>query len=127
MRITLTGVHVNDPVEAFQFYTKVLGFVEKVYVPEAKLAIVASSEDTDGTQLLLEPNTHPVAKAYQDGLYKAGLPVIVFGVDDLQAEFVRLRKSGVVFEREPAETEWGIEAVLDDTCGNLIQLYQAKG
>lgn len=126
MRISLTGVHVNDPVEAFRFYTKVLGFVEKVYVPEAKLAIVASSEDTDGTQLLLEPNTHPVAKAYQDGLYKAGLPAIVFGVDDLQAEFVRLRKSGVVFEREPVETEWGIEAVFDDTCGNLVQLYQAK-
>ncbi len=125
MKIALTSVFVDDPVgKAFRFYTEVLGFVQRTYIPEAFLAIVASPEDSNGTGLLLEPNDNPIAKTYQEGLRKAGLPVIVFGVDDLQQEYERLKKLGVVFTSEPTKTEWGTQATFDDTCGNLIQLHQ---
>jgi predicted enzyme related to lactoylglutathione lyase len=124
MKIALTSIFVDDPIKAFKFYTKVLGFVEKMYVPEAALAIVVSPEQPDGAGLLLEPNGNLGAKAFQEGVYKAGLPVIVFGVEDVQKEYERLNHQGVVFTQAPAKTEWGIQAVLDDTCGNLIQLAQ---
>jgi predicted enzyme related to lactoylglutathione lyase len=126
MRIKLVSIHVKSPTEAFRFYTEVLGFIERMYVPEANLAIVASPEDPDGTDLLLEPNDNPIAKAYQAGLYGEGLPMIVFGVENLQKEYERLMKMGVVFQKKPTTTDWGIEAIFDDTCGNLIQLHQAK-
>jgi len=124
MKIKLTSVFVNDPVKAFKFYTEVLGFVKKIYIPEAYLAIVVSSEEPNGTGLLLEPNDNPIARTYQEALYKAGLPPIVFGVDDIHKEYERLKKLGVVFRKEPAKTEWGTETVFEDTCGNLIQLHQ---
>lgn len=124
MKIALTSVFVNDPLEAFKFYTEKLGFVEKMYMPEHYLAIVASPEDPDGTSLLLEPNMNLGAKEFQKGIYDAGLPIIVFGVPDVQAEYERLRDRGVVFKKEPTTTDWGIEAVFDDTCGNYIQIAQ---
>jgi predicted enzyme related to lactoylglutathione lyase len=126
MKIKMTSVFVADPIKAFKFYTEVLGFVEKLYMPEAYLAIVASPEDPDGTGLLLEPNQHPVAKAYQEGIFNAGLPVIVFGVDDVQSEYERLKNLGVTFKKEPKTNEWGTEAVFEDTCGNYIQIHQDK-
>jgi predicted enzyme related to lactoylglutathione lyase len=125
MKIGLTSVFVDDPGKAFRFYTEVLGFVEKMYVPEAALAIVVSPEDPDGTGLLLEPNDNPIARPYQEALYQQGLPAIVFGVEDIQKEYERLTQRGVVFRGEPTTTEWGTQALFDDTCGNLIQLHQA--
>ena len=125
MKIGLTSVFVDDPGTAFKFYTEVLGFVERIYVPEAALAIVASPEEPDGTQLLLEPNDNPIARTYQEAVYKQGLPAIVFAVEDIQQEYERLKKLGVVFSKEPTKTEVGTEAIFDDTCGNLIQLYQS--
>jgi catechol 2,3-dioxygenase-like lactoylglutathione lyase family enzyme len=124
MKITLVSIFVNDPIEAFKFYTETLGFVEKMYLPEAHLAIVASPEEPDGTQILLEPNGNLGTKTYFDGIYKAGLPVIVFSVKDIQKEFERLKGLGVKFRKEPTKTDVGIEAIFDDTCGNLVQLYQ---
>jgi len=124
MKIGLTGVFVNNPSEAFKFYTEVLGFVEKMYVPEANLAIVVSAEQPDGTALLLEPNDNPIAKTYQEAIYKSGLPVIVFTVDDLEKEYEKLKTKGVIFRKAPKKTEYGIEAIFEDTCGNLIQLQQ---
>lgn len=124
MKIALTSVPVNDPIKAFAFYTEVLGFVKRLYIPEAYLAIVASPEDPDGTGLLLEPTDNPISKPFQEGVYKAGLPIIVFGVDDIHKEYERLKKLGVVFTKQPTITDHGIEAILDDTCGNLIQLHQ---
>ena len=124
MKIALTSVFVNDPLEAFRFYTEKLGFVEKMYMPEHYLAIVASPEDPDGTGLLLEPNQNLGAREFQKGIHDAGLPVIVFGVPDVQAEYERLKGRGVVFRKEPTKTDWGIEAVFDDTCGNYIQIAQ---
>jgi predicted enzyme related to lactoylglutathione lyase len=124
MKIALTSVFVDDPVKAFKFYTEVLGFVEIMFIPEAALAIVASPEEPSGTGLLLEPNDNPVARTYQEAIYQQGLPAIVLGTDDVQEEYRRLKALGVDFRREPVKTEWGTQVLLDDTCGNLIQLHQ---
>ena len=124
MKIALTSVFVHNPIEAFKFYTEVLGFTSKMYMPEANLAIVASPEDPDGTGLLLEPNDNPIAKTYQQAIYKAGIPVIVFSADDIQLEYERLKERGVIFKKTPTKTEWGTEAIFEDTCGNLIQIHK---
>lgn len=124
MKIQLTSVHVDNPIKAFEFYTEILGFKEQMYMPDAHVAIVVSPEDPEGTALLLEPSDNPIAKDYKEGLYEQGIPAIVFGVEDLQKEFERLRKAGVEFKKEPIRTDWGYEAILDDTCGNYIQLAQ---
>jgi predicted enzyme related to lactoylglutathione lyase len=124
LKIKLVSVLVDDPIKAFKFYTEVLGFVERLYMPAAYLAIVASPEEPDGTGLLLEPNGNPIAKPFQEGVYKAGLPIIVFGVDDVQKEYERLKGLGVVFRQKPTGTEHGTEALFEDTCGNLIQIHQ---
>lgn len=124
MKITLTSVYVSNPIEAFKFYTQVLGFAEKMFMPDMNLAIVASAEEPQGTALLLEPNENPIAKDYQTALYKAGLPVIVFGVANVQQEYDRLIGQGVLFRKTPTKTDWGIEAIFDDTFGNYIQISQ---
>lgn len=124
MKISLVSLLVDDPIKAFKFYTETLGFVEKQYIPEAYLAIIASPEDPDGTTLLLEPNAHPVSKSFQAGVYELGMPVIIFGTADCQAEYERLKERGVVFRQEPTQTEYGIQAIFEDTCGNLIQIHQ---
>ena len=87
MKIAMTSVSVNDPIEAFMFYTQKLGFKEKLYMPEMKLAIVVSPEDPDGTTLLLEPRGNLGSDIFFDSVYNAGLPVIIFGVDNVEAEF----------------------------------------
>jgi len=124
VKISLTSVFVDDPVKAFKFYTEVLGFVERMYIPEAWLAIVASPEEPDGTGLLLEPNNNPIGKTYQQALYEQGLPAIVLGTEDVQKEYERLKGLGVVFSQEPTKMDWGTQAVFDDTCGNYIQIHQ---
>lgn len=124
MKISLVSVFVNNPLEAFKFYTEKLGFIKKMYMPEMYLAIVASPEDPDGTSILLEPNNNLGAKEFQEGIYKAGLPVIIFAVGDIYKEYKRLKNLGIKFKKEPAKTDWGIEAIFDDTCGNYIQLVQ---
>lgn len=124
MKISLTSVHVNDPMEAFEFYTETLDFKEQMYIPEANLAIVISPEDPDGTALLLEPSDNPIAREYKEGLYEQGIPMIVFGVGDIQKEYEKLKDRGVEFTKEPTKTDWGYEAVFDDTCGNYIQLAE---
>ncbi len=124
MKITMTSVIVTDPAKAHAFYTETLGFISRMFIPEARLAIVASPEEPDGTGLLLEPNDNPLSKTFQEGVYAQGLPVIVFGVPDVRQEYERLRALGVTFQGEPTTAEWGTAAVFDDTCGNLIQIHQ---
>lgn len=125
VKIAMTSLPVIDPIAAFKFYTETLGFVEKLYMPEMYLAIVVSPEDKDGTTLLLEPRGGYGSDKYYEGIYNAGLPVIVFGTEDVQKEYERLREKGVVFKKEPTKTDWGTEAIFDDTCGNYIQIFQA--
>jgi predicted enzyme related to lactoylglutathione lyase len=124
MKIAMTSVPVIDPIAAFMFYTEKLGFKEKLYMPEMKLAVVVSPEDADGTALLLEPRGNLNSDVYFEGIYNAGLPVIVFGTGDIDAEFERLKDAGVVFRQPPTKTEWGMQAIFDDTCGNFIQIHQ---
>ena len=125
MKIGMTRVYVTDVDAAFKFYTETLGFVEKLRIPDAQLAIVVSPEDPEGTTLMLEPNGNPIASTYQQAIFGTGLPEIVFFVDDVQREYERLKQLGVVFRRSPTTTKWGTQAVFDDTCGNYIQLHQA--
>ncbi|MBN9485393.1 MAG: glyoxalase [Bacteroidetes bacterium 43-93] len=124
MKITMTSVSVNNPIEAFKFYTEVLGFQQYLYMPEAYLAIVVSPEQPEGTTLLLEPRGNYGSKEYYDGIYNTGLPVIVMGVDDINAEYEKLKEKGVVFKHPPKQEPWGIGTIFDDTCGNWIQLAQ---
>lgn len=126
MKIAMTSISVNDPIHAFQFYTEILGFREKMYMPEMKLAIVVAPDQPDGTALLLEPRGNFGSQEFFDGIYEAELPVIVFGVEDVQQEYERLVALGVKFTKEPKTTYWGTEAVFDDTCGNLIQIHRPK-
>lgn len=124
MKITLTSIPVHNPLEAFKFYTEILGFKEKMYMPEHFLAIVVSPEEPEGTALMLEPNANPVSKSFQEGVYNLGLPIIIFGVSDIGKEYERLKGLGVVFRNPPAKTDWGIQAIFEDTSGNLIQISQ---
>ncbi|MFI9202569.1 VOC family protein [Streptomyces sp. NPDC053048] len=126
MRIHLTSVFVDDQAKALRFYTDVLGFVKKNDVPLGadRWLTVVSPEDPDGTELLLEPSGHPAVKPYKEALVTDGIPATSFAVDDVRAEFDRLRGLGVRFTQEPAEMGPVTTAVLDDTCGNLIQIAQ---
>jgi catechol 2,3-dioxygenase-like lactoylglutathione lyase family enzyme len=124
MRIVTTSVPVDDQEKALAFYTDVLGFVKKTDIPtgEHRWLTVVSPEAPDGVELLLEPNDHPAAKAYQEAIVADGLPATSFAVDDVQAEFDRLSAKGVTFTQPPTEMGPVTTAVFDDTCGNLIQI-----
>jgi len=126
MRIHLSSVFVDDQDKALRFYTEVLGFIKKHDVPvgEFKWLTVVSPDDPDGTELLLEPDDHPAVKPYKEALVNDGIPVTAFAVNDVQAEFERLRRLGVEFTQEPTAMGPVTTAVLDDTCGNLIQIAQ---
>ena len=127
MRIKLNSIFGNDQQKGLDFYTNALGFVKKNDIPlgEYRWLTVVSPDDPDGTELVLEPNANPAAKAYQAALFEQGIPLTAFEVDDLQQEYQRLSSLGVVFTMDPTQMGEVTIAVLDDTCGNLIQLYQA--
>jgi len=126
MRIHLSSVFVDDQDKALRFYTEVLGFVKKHEVPvgEYRWLTVVSPDDPDGTELLLEPDDHPAVKPYKEALVHDGIPATAFAVDDVQAEFERMSGLGVQFTQKPTAMGPVITAVLDDTCGNLIQIAQ---
>jgi catechol 2,3-dioxygenase-like lactoylglutathione lyase family enzyme len=126
MKIHLSSVFVDDQDKALRFYTDVLGFVKKTEVPlgDHRWLTVVSPEDPDGTELVLEPDSHPAVKPYRAALAEDGIPATSFAVDDVHAEFDRLRGLGVRFTQEPLEMGPVTTAVLDDTCGNLIQIAQ---
>ncbi|MFH8516239.1 VOC family protein [Streptomyces gelaticus] len=128
MRIHLSSVFVDDQDKALRFYTEVLGFVKKHDVPlgEARWLTVVSPEDPEGTELLLEPSGHPAVQPYKTALVEDGIPATSFAVDDVPAEFDRLRGLGVRFTQEPLEMGPVTTAVLDDTCGNLIQIVHSR-
>ena len=124
MRINITSVLVDDQDKALAFYTDVLDFVKKTEIPlgEVKWLTVVSPEEPDGTELLLEPDTHPAAGPFKQALVEDGIPFTSFAVDDVHAEFERLRALGVRFTQEPVAMGDVTTAVFDDTCGNLIQV-----
>lgn len=124
MRINVTSVFVDDQAAALKFYTDVLGFVKKHDEPagEYRWLTVVSPEQPDGVELLLEPSTHPAAGPFKKALVADGIPLTQFAVDDVQAEYERLKGLGVTFTQEPTEMGPVTTAVFDDTCGNLIQI-----
>ena len=126
MKIKLNSVFVDDQDKALQFYTQVLGFVKKSDFPvgQFKWLTVVTPDEPDGTELLLEPNDNPAAKTFQEALFKQGITLTAFAVEDIQEEYERMKSLGVVFHMEPTKTTGPTIAVFDDTCGNLIQLYQ---
>jgi catechol 2,3-dioxygenase-like lactoylglutathione lyase family enzyme len=126
MKIKLTSVMVDDQDKALKFYTEVLGFVKKTDLPAGKFKwlTVVSPEGPADIELLLEPNENPAAKTYQKALREQGIPLTAFAVEDIQKEYERMKKLGVVFRSEPTKMGTTTVAVFDDTCGNLIQLYQ---
>jgi len=124
MRITITGVYVDDQEAALAFYTDVLGFQVKHNVPVGEHAwiTVVSPTAPDGPELLLEPVGHPAVKPYRDALVEDGIPLAQFGVDDVRAEHERLTAQGVTFTQPPTDYEDKVIAVFDDTCGNLVMI-----
>lgn len=126
MRIHLASVLVDDQAKALAFYTDVLGFVLKDDVPlgEHRWLTVVSPDDPDGTELLLEPDAHPAARPFKAALVADGIPYTSFAVDDVIAEAARLKALGVRFTMDPVEMGTVTIAVIDDTCGNLIQIAQ---
>jgi catechol 2,3-dioxygenase-like lactoylglutathione lyase family enzyme len=128
MKIVLTSVYVDDQDKALRFYTDVLGFVKKTETPmgEVRWLTVVSPGDRDGTELLLEPDRHPAVGPFKRALVEDGIPFTSFEVEDVDAEYKRLRAAGVHFTQPPVALGPVTTAVLDDTCGNLIQIAQKK-
>jgi predicted enzyme related to lactoylglutathione lyase len=126
MKIKWTTVYVNDQEKALRFYTDVLGFQKKADFSQGayRWLTVVSPEDADGTELLLESNTNPAGKAYHEAVYSQKKPATQFLVKDVQAEHDRLAAQGVKFTMPVTKVTGSVIAVLDDTCGNLIQLVQ---
>ena len=131
MRIRLSSVSIDDYDKALNFYTEKMGFLKKRDIPlseGARWITVVSPEDPEGTELLLEPNaSYPAMKALKESLVKDGIPFTAFEVNDVQSEYERMIDLGVEFTMEPTNMGMAIAAVLNDTCGNLIQIYQVTG
>ncbi|MDH1303951.1 MULTISPECIES: VOC family protein [Achromobacter] len=129
MRIKLNSIFVDDQDKALRFYTEVLGFIKKQDFPAggARWITVVSPEGPDDLELVLEPNGHPAASAYQTALRNDGIPVTAFESADIQAEAQRLKQMGVVFTVDPTAAGPVTIAIFSDTCGNLIQIYQLNG
>jgi catechol 2,3-dioxygenase-like lactoylglutathione lyase family enzyme len=130
IRIKLASVSIGDYDRALDFYTNKLGFVKKRDIPlgdGARWITVVSPQEPEGTELLLEPNAnYPAMKTLKESLVKDGIPFTAFQVDDVPREYERLKNLGVEFTMEPTNMGRSTVAVLDDTCGNLIQIYQVQ-
>lgn len=128
MRIELTSIYVDDQRAALAFYTDVLGFTKHHDIPlgDDSWLTVVSRDAPDGPELLLEPAGHPAVKPYRDALAADGIPLAQFAVDDVEAEHERLTALGVTFTQPPTDIGPAVVAVLDDTCGNLVQLIATK-
>ena len=130
MKIKLTSVSIDDYDKALKFYTEILGFVKKQDIPlgeGARWITVVSPEEPNGTELLLEPNaSYPAMKALKESLVKDGIPYTAFLVNDIHQEYERMKKRGVEFTMEPTNMGIWTAAVFDDTCGNLIEIFQVN-
>ena len=128
MKIVVTSVLVDDQDKALRFYTNVLGFIKKTEIPmgEFRWLTVVAPDNPNGIELLLEPDRHPAAGPFKRALMEDGIPFTSFAVEDVHAEYERLRSAGVHFTQPPVEMGPVTTAVLDDTCGNLIQITQKK-
>jgi predicted enzyme related to lactoylglutathione lyase len=128
MKIKLTSVYVDDQEKAMRFYTEVLGFQKKADFSNGpyRWLTVASPEDPDGTELQLALNNNPAAKTYQQALFQQNLPAAMFFTDDLQGDYDRIKARGAEFTMPPTDVTASKISMLNDTCGNLIQLTELK-
>ncbi len=126
MKIKLASIYVDDQEKALRFYTDVLGFVKKADFSQGpfRWLTVASPEEPDGTELQLALNDNPAAKTYQQAMFQQGQPAAMFYTDDVQADYERIKARGAEFTMPPTQVTGSTIAMLDDTCGNLIQLTQ---
>jgi predicted enzyme related to lactoylglutathione lyase len=126
MKIKLTSVYVDDQGKALRFYTEVLGFVKKADFSQGpyRWLTVASADEPGGAELQLALNDNPAAKAYQQAIYEQGQPAAMFFTDDVKADFERIQAHGAKFTMPPTQVTGSTIAMLDDTCGNLIQITQ---
>ena len=126
MKIKVTSVYVDDQEKALRFYTEVLGFAKKADFSQGpyRWLTVASPEEPDGTQLQLALNTNPAAKAYQQAMFQQGQPAAMFYTDDVQADYERMKARGAGFTMPPKDVTASKIAMVNDGCGNLIQLTQ---
>ncbi|MBV9085815.1 MAG: VOC family protein [Acidobacteriaceae bacterium] len=128
MKIKLTSVYVEDQEKALRFYTEVLGFVKKTDVGQGgyRWLSVVSPEDPEGTQLQLALNDNPAAKAYQQAIFQQNQPAAMFFTDDVKADYERIKANGAEFTKPPTDVTGSTITMLNDTCGNLIQITQLK-
>ena len=128
MKIKLTTLHVDDQEKALRFYTEVLGFVKKADFSQGsyRWLTVASAEDPDGTELQLALNNNPAAKAYQQALFQQSQPAAMFFTDDVKADYERMNARGAEFTTPPTDTTGSTIAMVNDGCGNLVQITQLK-
>ncbi len=128
MKIGLTTVHVDDQDKALRFYTEVLGFQKKADVSNGpyRWLTVVSAGDPDGTQLLLESNADPAARAFQEARFSQNQPAAMFFTDDVRGDHERIQARGARFTMPPTDVPGSTIAILDDTCGNLIQISQIR-
>src|SRR3954467_15282109 len=126
MKIKWATIYVDDQEKALQFYTEKLGFTKKADFSQGsyRWLTVVSTEDPEGVELILESTNNPAGKAYQEAVRAQGRPAIQFLVAKVDAEHDRLKGRGVTFTKDPAKVTGSVIAILDDTCGNLIQLMQ---
>ena len=126
MKIKLTSIYVDNHDKALRFYTEVLGFVKKTDFSQGpyRWLTVASPEDPDGTELQLALNNNPAAKAYQQAIFQQGQAAAMFYTDDVRADYERMKARGAEFTIPPKDVTASKIAMLNDTCGNLIQLTQ---
>lgn len=125
INIILSSIPVSDQEKALQFYTNILGFQKKTEIPMGNYRWLTVVAQNNPVELVLEPMAFPPAKIYQQALFDAGIPVTVFGTDDIEKEYTRLTDLGVVFHSKPRVMGPVIIALLEDTCGNLVQLVQS--
>ncbi len=128
MKIKLTSVYVDDQDKALRFYTEILGFVKKADFSNGpyRWLTVVSPEQPDGTELQLALNNNPAAKAYQQALLQQSQPAAMFFTDDVKGDYEQMKARGAEFTMPPSDVTASIIAMLNDTCGNLIQLTQLK-
>ncbi len=126
MKIKLTSLYVDDQKKALRFYTEVLGFAKKTDFSQGpfRWLTVASPEEPDGAELQLALNTNPAAKAYQQAMFQQNQPATMFFTDDVKGDYERMKARGANFTLPPTDVTASTIAMLNDTCGNLIQLSQ---
>ena len=126
MKIKLTSIFVDDQEKALRFYTEALGFVKKTDFSQGpyRWLTVTSSEEPDGTELQLANNENPAAKAYQQAIFEQNQPAAMFYTDDIKGDYERIKARGAEFTMPPTDVTASTIAMLNDTCGNLIQITQ---